>query len=202
MEKKKKIIIVAAVIVVAAIIVLAAVKGGKKAVKPDETQQTQSVDETGKTADESKNEQQNAQTPSDSGKTDTKTENTQKSDTKKADKKKSEEKTSDNTTTKGEKDELANYTKNLPTFIYFMSSNDKSYAEEKAAVEKLKGEYAERVTFMIKDVDGSEDTYKDLLGALETPALIMLDKDGNSTAIMPNATDYNALKAEIEKTLK
>ena len=78
---------------------------------------------------------------------------------------------------------------------------DKMTNLSKPLREKLKGEYAGRVTFMVKEVDGSEDTYKDLLGALETPALVMLDKDGNSTAILPSATDYNTLKAEIEKTL-
>lgn len=203
MDKKKKIIIIAAaIIVVAAIAVIAAVSGGKKGVKPDETQQTQTVDEAGKTADESKNEQA-GETPAAGGtqKADEQKSDTSKSDTKKADEKKSEEKTSDNTMTKEEKEELASYTKNLPTFMYFMSSKDKGYADEKATVEKLKGEYAGRVTFMVKEVDGSEDTYKDLLGALETPALVMLDKDGNSTAILPSATDYNTLKAEIEKTL-
>ena len=203
MDKKKKIIIIAAaIIVVAAIAVIAAVSGGKKGVKPDETQQTQTVDEAGKTADESKNEQA-GETPAADGiqKADEQKSDTSKSDTKKADEKKSEEKTSDNTMTKEEKEELASYTKNLPTFMYFMSSKDKGYADEKATVEKLKGEYAGRVTFMVKEVDGSEDTYKDLLGALETPALVMLDKDGNSTAILPSATDYNTLKAEIEKTL-
>lgn len=204
MDKKKKIIIIAAaIIVVAAIAVIAAVSGGKKGVKPDETQQTQTVDEAGKTADESKNDQA-GETPAADGtqKADEQKYDTNKSDTQKADEKKSEEKTSDNTMTKEEKEELASYTKNLPTFMYFMSSKDKGYADEKATVEKLKGEYAGRVTFMVKEVDGSEDTYKDLLGALETPALVMLDKDGNSTAILPSATDYNALKAEIEKTLK
>ncbi len=204
MDKKKKIIIIAAaIIVVAAIAVIAAVSGGKKGVKPDETQQTQTVDEAGKTADESKNEQA-GETPAADGtqKADEQKSDTSKSDTKKADEKKSEEKTSDNTMTKEEKEELASYTKNLPTFMYFMSSKDKGYADEKATVEKLKGEYAGRVTFMVKEVDGSEDTYKDLLGALETPALVMLDKDGNSTTILPSATDYNTLKAEIEKTLK
>ncbi len=203
MDKKKKIIIIAAaIIVVAAIAVIAAVSGGKKGVKPDETQQTQTVDEAGKTADESKNEQA-GEAPAANGtqKADEQKSDTSKSDTKKADEKKSEEKTSDNTMTKEEKEELASYTKNLPTFMYFMSSKDKGYADEKATVEKLKGEYAGRVTFMVKEVDGSEDTYKDLLGALETPALVMLDKDGNSTAILPSATDYNTLKAEIEKTL-
>lgn len=203
MDKKKKIIIIAAaIIVVAAIAVIAAVSGGKKGVKPDETQQTQTVDEAGKTADESKNEQA-GETPAADGtqKADEQKSDTSKSDTKKADEKKSEEKTSDNTMTKEEKEELASYTKNLPTFMYFMSSKDKGYADEKATVEKLKGEYAGHVTFMVKEVDGSEDTYKDLLGALETPALVMLDKDGNSTAILPSATDYNTLKAEIEKTL-
>lgn len=204
MDKKKKIIIIAAaIIVVAAIAVIAAVSGGKKGVKPDETQQTQTVDEAGKTADESKNDQAD-ETPAADGtqKADEQKSDTNKPDTQKADEKKSEEKTSDNTMTKEEKEELASYTKNLPTFMYFMSSKDKGYADEKATVEKLKGEYAGRVTFMVKEVDGSEDTYKDLLGALETPALVMLDKDGNSTAILPSATDYNALKAEIEKTLK
>lgn len=204
MDKKKKIIIIAAaIIVVAAIAVIAAVSGGKKGVKPDETQQTQTVDEAGKTADESKNDQA-GETPAADGtqKADEQKSDTNKPDTQKADEKKSEEKTSDNTMTKEEKEELASYTKNLPTFMYFMSSKDKGYADEKATVEKLKGEYAGRVTFMVKEVDGSEDTYKDLLGALETPALVMLDKDGNSTAILPSATDYNALKAEIEKTLK
>ena len=204
MDKKKKIIIIAAaIIVVAAIAVIAAVSGGKKGVKPDETQQTQTVDEAGKTADESKNEQA-GETPAADGtqKADEQKSDTNKPDTQKADEKKSEEKTSDNTMTKEEKEELASYTKNLPTFMYFMSSKDKGYADEKATVEKLKGEYAGRVTFMVKEVDGSEDTYKDLLGALETPALVMLDKDGNSTAILPSATDYNTLKAEIEKTLK
>ena len=204
MDKKKKIIIIAAaIIVVAAIAVIAAVSGGKKGVKPDETQQTQTVDEAGKTADESKNEQA-GETPAADGtqKADEQKSDTNKPDTQKADEKKSEEKTSDNTMTKEEKEELASYTKNLPTFMYFMSSKDKGYADEKATVEKLKGEYAGRVTFMVKEVDGSEDTYKDLLGALETPALVMLDKDGNSTTILPSATDYNTLKAEIEKTLK
>ena len=204
MDKKKKIIIIAAaIIVVAAIAVIAAVSGGKKGVKPDETQQTQTVDEAGKTADESKNDQA-GETPAADGtqKADEQKSDTNKPDTQKADDKKSEEKTSDNTMTNEEKEELASYTKNLPTFMYFMSSKDKGYADEKATVEKLKGEYAGRVTFMVKEVDGSEDTYKDLLGALETPALVMLDKDGNSTAILPSATDYNALKAEIEKTLK
>ena len=204
MDKKKKIIIIAAaIIVVAAIAVIAAVSGGKKGVKPDETQQTQTVAEAGKTADESKNDQA-GETPAADGtqKADEQKSDTNKPDTQKADEKKSEEKTSDNTMTKEEKEELASYTKNLPTFMYFMSSKDKGYADEKATVEKLKGEYAGRVTFMVKEVDGSEDTYKDLLGALETPALVMLDKDGNSTAILPSATDYNALKAEIEKTLK
>ncbi len=204
MDKKKKIIIIAAaIIVVAAIAVIAAVSGGKKGVKPDETQQTQTIDEAGKTADESKNDQA-GETPAADGtqKADEQKSDTNKPDTQKADEKKSEEKTSDNTMTKEEKEELASYTKNLPTFMYFMSSKDKGYADEKATVEKLKGEYAGRVTFMVKEVDGSEDTYKDLLGALETPALVMLDKDGNSTAILPSATDYNALKAEIEKTLK
>ena len=203
MDKKKKIIIIAAaIIVVAAIAVIAAVSGGKKGVKPDETQQTQTIDEAGKTADESKNDQA-GETPAADGtqKADEQKSDTNKPDTQKADEKKSEEKTSDNTMTKEEKEELASYTKNLPTFMYFMSSKDKGYADEKATVEKLKGEYAGRVTFMVKEVDGSEDTYKDLLGALETPALVMLDKDGNSTAILPSATDYNALKAEIEKTL-
>ena len=208
MDKKKKIIIIAAaIIVVAAIAVIAAVSGGKKGVKPEETQQTQTVDETGKTADESKNEQA-GETPAaygtqkaDEQKADEQKSDTSKSDTKKADEKKSEEKTSDNTMTKEEKEELASYTNNLPTFMYFMSSKDTGYADEKATVEKLQGEYDGRVTFMVKEVDGSEDTYKDLLGALETPALVMLDKDGNSTAILPSATDYNTLKAEIEKTL-
>lgn len=206
MDKKKKIIIIAAAVAaVAAIAVAATQMGDKKLKKADETQNTQALD----SAQNDNTEQDASQTADNNsangeqksaGDSSSKTENS-KNENKNADGKKSEEKASDNMT-KGEKEELAGYTKNLPTFMYFISSKDAGYADEKATVEKLKGEYDGRVTFMVKEVDDSEDTYKELLGAMETPALVMLDKDGNSTAILPGASDYNALKSEIEKTLK
>ncbi len=89
-----------------------------------------------------------------------------------------------------------------PTFNYFVSQNDASYAAAMEVVAKLQQEYEGKVNFDIRDVDADPtiaENFSLVIG--QTPALIMLDIHNNPCAFVFASADETELKAAIDKAL-
>lgn len=84
----------------------------------------------------------------------------------------------------------------VPTFMYFVTNTDEK--DTKEAVNKLKKEYQDNVTFDIVNVDENPDAKNNFPVEGNTPMLIMLNTNNDISAFEPKCSDYNVLKKHIE----
>lgn len=92
---------------------------------------------------------------------------------------------------------------NKAVFMYFVTNSDLDNKTTKDALDKLKKEYGEKVTFDIKNVDEDKtllENFSIVNGNM--PALIMLNGEADITGFLPKTNDYNKLKESVEMALK
>lgn len=89
-----------------------------------------------------------------------------------------------------------------PTFMYFISSNDADFDKTNEVIERLKKEYAEKVTFDIRNVDEDPSQLENFPVEGQTPALIMLNTKNDISNFLFQNGNYEELKAAIEGALE
>ncbi len=87
-----------------------------------------------------------------------------------------------------------------PTFMYFIEDAD--VKNTKDVLERLEKEYEGKVVFDIRNVSEDPELLDNFPVEGATPALIMLNTKNDISAFLFKNSNYEELKAEIEKALK
>ena len=91
--------------------------------------------------------------------------------------------------------------KEMPTFMYYVSSSDENFDKTNEIVEELKKEYEGKVQFKIINIDEAADASQLLVSKGQTPTLIMTGKT-NETEIKSKCNNKDELKQCIENAIK
>ncbi len=85
----------------------------------------------------------------------------------------------------------------LPTFMYFISEDDKDFEKTNEVLEKLKKEYDGLVNFDIRNVTKEPENLENFPVEGNTPALIMLNYENDITNFLFKNGNYDDLKQAI-----
>lgn len=88
---------------------------------------------------------------------------------------------------------------NKPTFMYFVTNKEEKETAE--VIKKLEDEFGSRVIFQIKNISKDKKLVDSFPVKDNTPALIMMDSNGDIAGILFKTAEYEKLKAAIESTL-
>ena len=88
-----------------------------------------------------------------------------------------------------------------PTFMYFVSAQDKDYDAAMQTVSELQEQYGEQIDFQITNIDENPEAAENFPVAGQTPALIMLNTSNDISAIEFQTSDKAALEADIKAAL-
>ncbi len=89
----------------------------------------------------------------------------------------------------------------MPVFMYFVTDNDETDKTTSQTLECLEKEYIGKVEFEVRNVDKDEKLLSDFPVKDNTPALIMLDENGDIDSFMFKTNDYDKLKSAIDNVL-
>ena len=89
-----------------------------------------------------------------------------------------------------------------PTFMYFVSNSDSDFDATQKAVEELQDEYDKKVNFDIINIDENPEATTNFPVQGNTPMLIMLNTDNDISAMSPQCSDKDKLKAAIDAALE
>lgn len=89
----------------------------------------------------------------------------------------------------------------LPVFMYFVTDTDMSDKSVSDTLSRLEKEYVGKVEFDVRNVDKDTKLLSDFPVKDNTPALIMLDENGDIDGFFYQTSDYDKLKNAIDGTL-
>ena len=89
-----------------------------------------------------------------------------------------------------------------PTFMYFVSDEDKNKEETDKMLEELKSEYEGKVNFDVRNITENPEDGENFPVKGMTPAVIMLNTSNDICAMQFMCNDKAQLKAIIDATLK
>ncbi len=89
-----------------------------------------------------------------------------------------------------------------PTFMYFAKNEELVDKTTKKTLDELSAIYGDKVIFEIKNVDADKQLLEDFPVKDNTPALIMLDSNGDITNIMFKTNECEKLKSAVDAVLE
>lgn len=89
----------------------------------------------------------------------------------------------------------------MPVFMYFVTNADLSDKSVSDTIPRLEKEYIGKVEFDVRNVDENTKLLSDFPVKDNTPALIMLDENGDIDSFLYKTSDHDKLRSAIEGTL-